>query len=171
MLQIELLNYHSASSNDSNSLQSDIQSFYKNRSFSDVKIKVGEEILEAHKFMLSGKINFYVFFKTQGKFFFFSTLSNFEIPARSSVFASMFTADMSESNKNIVIINDFEFDVMQELIRFIYTDQVENMKELATSLLLAADKVSFRWNPNNFINLVNFFSTIWNLWFSNARIT
>jgi speckle-type POZ protein len=54
----------------------------------------------------------------------------------------MFSAKMSESKENVVTINDIDFPVMKELIRYIYTDHVENMKEFAAPLLVAADKVT-----------------------------
>jgi hypothetical protein len=54
----------------------------------------------------------------------------------------MFTTEMSEMKENVVTISDIEFEVMQELIRYIYTDQVENF-ELAAPLLVAADYVIF----------------------------
>jgi hypothetical protein len=57
----------------------------------------------------------------------------------------MFATQMSEKDKSVVNISDIEFEVMQELIRYIYTEQVEKLKlnRLATPLLLAADKVSY----------------------------
>jgi hypothetical protein len=49
---------------------------------------------------------------------------------------------MTESTNNRVIINDFDFQTMQELLRFIYCGEVLNLKEVALELLQAADKVS-----------------------------
>jgi hypothetical protein len=57
----------------------------------------------------------------------------------------MFSTEMSEKKENVVTISDIEFPVMQELIHYIYTDQVQNLKEFAAPLLVAADKVSFNF--------------------------
>jgi hypothetical protein len=55
----------------------------------------------------------------------------------------MFSHDnIFESTNNRVVINDFDFQTMQELLRFIYCGEVLNLKEVALDLLQAADKVS-----------------------------
>jgi hypothetical protein len=53
---------------------------------------------------------------------------------------------MTESANNKIIINDFNFQTMQELLRYIYCGEVLNLKEVALDLLQAADKVSFSLN-------------------------
>jgi hypothetical protein len=63
----------------------------------------------------------------------------------------MFSHDMTESSGNRVVINDFDFQTMQELLRYIYCEEVLNLKEVALDLLQAADKVSeiFRDDKQN----------------------
>jgi hypothetical protein len=56
----------------------------------------------------------------------------------------MFSHDMTESVNNRVVINDFDFQTMQELLRFIYCGEVLNLTEVALDLLQAADKVSIQ---------------------------
>lgn len=48
-----------------------------------------------------------------------------------------------ETKENVITIKDVDFEIMQEMIHYIYTDKVndEIMNEIAPSLLLAADKV------------------------------
>jgi speckle-type POZ protein len=53
----------------------------------------------------------------------------------------MFEVDMVEKKENVLNITDIDFDVMQEIVRYIYTDQVEHIEDFAPALLLAADKV------------------------------
>ncbi|KAJ8683279.1 hypothetical protein QAD02_019071 [Eretmocerus hayati] len=52
----------------------------------------------------------------------------------------MFDHDCKESRDNLIKIEDFEFEVILELIRFIYTGQVHNIERIAKKLLIAADK-------------------------------
>jgi hypothetical protein len=54
----------------------------------------------------------------------------------------MFSHDMTESTSNRVIISDFDFQTIQELLRYIYCGEVLNLKEIALDVLQAADKVS-----------------------------
>lgn len=64
------------------------------------------------------------------------------ISARSTVFNAMFEHGSLESQENRVVIEDFDFETMKELVRFIYCERVENLKDVSLSLLEAADKVS-----------------------------
>ncbi|XP_055840544.1 protein roadkill-like [Episyrphus balteatus] len=81
--------------------------------FSDVTLAVGEYEFQAHKNILS---------------------------ARSDVFAAMFEHDMKEQQSNRVVITDVDHVVLQELLHFIYTGRAPNISEMASSLLVAADK-------------------------------
>ena len=56
------------------------------------------------------------------------------------MFAAMFVADLSEKRTNTLLIEDIDADVFVEMLRFIYTDEVKNIKNLAAKLLVAADK-------------------------------
>ncbi|OXU27298.1 hypothetical protein TSAR_004459 [Trichomalopsis sarcophagae] len=58
----------------------------------------------------------------------------------SKVFAAMFNAEMREKHENIVKITDIKYEVLVELIRFIYAGKVNNIDTLAEELLTAADK-------------------------------
>ncbi|XP_031786436.1 speckle-type POZ protein-like [Nasonia vitripennis] len=63
------------------------------------------------------------------------------ILAKSSlVFAAMFEAEMLEKQDSSVEIEDIRYDVLLEMIRFIYVGKVKNMDDLAGELLAAADK-------------------------------
>jgi hypothetical protein len=54
----------------------------------------------------------------------------------------MFSHDMTESTNNRVVINDTDFQTMQELLRYMYSGEVLNLNEIALDLLQTADKVS-----------------------------
>jgi hypothetical protein len=74
----------------------------------------------------------------------------------------MFSHDMTESTNNRVVITDFNFQTIQELLRYIYCKKVTNLKEVALDLLQAADKVSVSHSLVLFF-IRNFSSTIcWN---------
>ncbi|KAL7732626.1 hypothetical protein ACLKA6_013556 [Drosophila palustris] len=63
------------------------------------------------------------------------------LSARSKVFAAMFKHRMQENAENCVEIKDFSFDVVSELIRFVYTGEAPNLNlEMSAELLAAADK-------------------------------
>lgn len=54
----------------------------------------------------------------------------------------MFEHDLEESKQNRVEITDVDNDVMQEMMRYIYTGKAANLDKMAAELLAAADKVS-----------------------------
>ncbi|XP_065205322.1 speckle-type POZ protein-like isoform X2 [Planococcus citri] len=62
------------------------------------------------------------------------------LTARSPVFAAMFDHNVKENEENRVYIDDMDGKVVSEMLRFIYTGKCENLRELATGLLAAADK-------------------------------
>lgn len=63
------------------------------------------------------------------------------ILARSKVFDAMLNRNESrESLNKIIHVKDIEHDVMHEMIRFLYYDEIPRMGEMAVKLLLAADK-------------------------------
>lgn len=81
---------------------------------SDVILEVGDFQLKAHKAMLA---------------------------AQSPVFAAMFQhEELEESKNNMVKIEEFEPEVVQEMLRFMYTGESLNFPTMAESLLAAADK-------------------------------
>ena len=60
--------------------------------------------------------------------------------ARSPVFEAMFLSDLIEGSSNTLTIDDIEPDVFEELLSFLYTDYVKNLKPFAAELLAVADK-------------------------------
>lgn len=62
---------------------------------------------------------------------------------RSRVFGAMFGCEMEESKTNKVKIDDVHEDVLEEVLRFIYTGKSPNLEKMAEELLAAADKVSW----------------------------
>jgi BTB/POZ domain len=82
------------------------------KEFSDVTFIAGDEEIPAHKALLV---------------------------AKSPVFATMFKSKMKEEQTNRIEITE-EADVFEELLRFIYTGNVENLDTNAEDLLAASDK-------------------------------
>lgn len=62
------------------------------------------------------------------------------LASRCHVLDTMFTHQMKESISNKVVIEDIEPEVFNEFLRFIYTDNVQNLKQNAVKLLAASDK-------------------------------
>jgi hypothetical protein len=83
--------------------------------FSDIKIKVGGKEFHVHRCILS---------------------------LASEVFERMFLSDMIETRSNIIEINDISDDICEELLRFIYCNEIKHLDINALDLLYAADKYS-----------------------------
>ncbi|UYV69894.1 SPOPL [Cordylochernes scorpioides] len=62
------------------------------------------------------------------------------LAARSPVFAAMFEHEMKENKENLVEIEHMEPEVLEEMVRFIYTGQSPKLDSMADRLLPAADK-------------------------------
>ena len=62
------------------------------------------------------------------------------LTARSPVFAAMFEHDCKEKQESKVEIIDFSFEAFKELLKFVYTGQVQ-LEQFAGELLEASDKV------------------------------
>ncbi|KAJ8680901.1 hypothetical protein QAD02_016688 [Eretmocerus hayati] len=87
--------------------------FLDDEQYSDIKITVGKETIYAHKIIL---IN------------------------GNEVFAAMLEHETLESTKNVINIEDVKYNVMYELVRFIYIGEVYHLDKMAEELLIAADK-------------------------------
>lgn len=63
------------------------------------------------------------------------------LACRSPVFQTMFANDMVEKLKSIVNIEDFSYNVLLEMFRFIYCGKIKNMEpEILCELMRAAEK-------------------------------
>jgi speckle-type POZ protein len=56
----------------------------------------------------------------------------------------MFAAQMKESKTKTVHINDIKGKVLQEMLRFVYTGKVEDLKANASALIFAAEKYDIK---------------------------
>lgn len=61
------------------------------------------------------------------------------ILARSPVFHAMFQNDMKEKQTGEVYINDISYEVLKEMVFFMYSDRVNDLDTIAGDLMLAAD--------------------------------
>lgn len=94
-------------------LSADLSSIFENQDFSDVIISAKGKEFHAHKAILA---------------------------ARSPMFKGMFSHDMRESKQNRVEVTDIEPDVLEEMLRFIYTGKSPNLDKMAEDLISAANK-------------------------------
>ncbi|GIY26589.1 TD and POZ domain-containing protein 2 [Caerostris darwini] len=99
---------------DIGSLTEDIKAFYMDRKLFDVRLKVGEQTLLAHRAVLS---------------------------SRSPVFRAMFEHDTKEKIKNEIDITDIDFKTLDRMLTFMYTDDTEfQSTSNAIKLYAVADK-------------------------------
>lgn len=91
----------------------DFGALFETQKFSDVTLSVGGKDLLVHKLILA---------------------------ARSPVFAAMFKHEMAESKQNRVTIQDVDYDVLREMLMYIYTGKSPNLESMAEDLLALADK-------------------------------
>lgn len=95
-------------------LASDLRTLYDNQEFSDIKLLARGKVFHAHKNILA---------------------------SRSSVFAAMFRHKMKENMENVVPIKDVRIKVLKEMLHYMYTGSVRDMKmNTAQDLLIVAEK-------------------------------
>src|SRR5699024_7598585 len=96
-------------------LSTDYQSLLQSGKHSDLLLLVGGKEFAVHKAILA---------------------------ARSSVFERMLDHDTRENQEGIVEITDIDKDVCEQMLRYIYTDNVDSIiDQYGAELLAAADKV------------------------------
>ncbi|KAF8787423.1 Speckle-type POZ protein like [Argiope bruennichi] len=92
----------------------DLKTVYEKQRLTDIELQTETKSFPAHKLVLC---------------------------ARSSVFDAMLTNDMKEKNTDCIQVNDLENDTVQQLLLFLYSDNLENLQwESAIKLYYAADK-------------------------------
>jgi speckle-type POZ protein len=62
------------------------------------------------------------------------------ILSRSEVFERMLSGTTKEAQSGVIHIKDIEHDVLVEMCRFLYYDEIPKLQTLALKLLIAADK-------------------------------
>ena len=62
------------------------------------------------------------------------------ISAQSEVLYAMFQSEMIEQQSGVVKVEDISLETFQELLRYIYTEQIPKLDKLAHELLAAAEK-------------------------------
>ncbi|XP_057324126.1 speckle-type POZ protein-like [Microplitis mediator] len=96
-----------------NQMIADYRELYNSKVNSDVTVIIADKEFQAHKIILS---------------------------ARSPVLAAMFAHDMVEKKSNQVSIPDITPETFENLLHYIYTDEVTDLDAVAGDLLEAADK-------------------------------
>ncbi|XP_057342158.1 speckle-type POZ protein-like isoform X2 [Microplitis mediator] len=91
----------------------DYQDLYNTKMGCDTIINVGDYEFQAHKTILM---------------------------ARSPVLAAMFSHDMIEKKENKISVPDITPEIFEKILKYIYTDQVIDLNEIADDLLEVADK-------------------------------
>lgn len=93
--------------------------------------------------------------------------------SRIQYFKNLFVSECyRENNENQMTLDDFSYNVVKEMLRFIYTGSVQQLSTLASDLLMAANKVIY-YNIicfNVFFNKYDIFClflVVWYRWFEN----
>lgn len=94
---------------------------FQNGKFSDIKIKVSQREFHVHRCILS---------------------------LASEVFERMFHSDMIETRSNLIEITDLTEEICEEMLRFIYCNEIQNLDLNALDLLYAADKYAIEHLKN-----------------------
>uniref|UniRef100_A0A0K0FFU8 Speckle-type POZ protein-like (inferred by orthology to a human protein) n=1 Tax=Strongyloides venezuelensis TaxID=75913 RepID=A0A0K0FFU8_STRVS len=81
--------------------------------FTDCIIKVGDTEIKVHKAVLA---------------------------ARSLVFHNILSSPLEESLTNVIEIKDFPVEVVREMLKYIYTNEVSNIQNMASKILVNANK-------------------------------
>uniref|UniRef100_A0A0K0E8B8 BTB domain-containing protein n=1 Tax=Strongyloides stercoralis TaxID=6248 RepID=A0A0K0E8B8_STRER len=111
---VNIFNKHDINSNLSNDHSKlSLSGFFNSSKLSDFTIIVDTIEIPVHKIVLS---------------------------ARSSVFDAMFNSDVSETQSNTLEIKDFQLEVVEEMLRYIYTDTYLNKVDIVTEVYMIADK-------------------------------
>lgn len=92
-----------------------MMTFYRQKNFTDITIKVKEKSIRAHKILLAEK---------------------------SSVWQQQLLAD---ENQNVLELEDLEFETLEKILNFIYKGQLteKDLKNNVKDLLAAADLVGY----------------------------
>lgn len=115
----------------------DLEALFKKQMFTDVMFCVDGKEFGAHKAVLAGmRILVGVEIKRPTLFDACSSLV-----ARSPVFVAMFKHEMLEQKCSVVNITDLSSEELEEMLRYIYTGKVLNLKRMGVALLAVADKV------------------------------
>lgn len=112
----------------SNQLSENIKSLLHEEDLKDVVFKIDDEEFTAHKIILA---------------------------SRSPVFAAMFKNKMNEELTSVVEIDDIKSNILQQMLNFIYTDQVEDLEESAFELIYVAEKYQLENLKSMCINSLN----------------
>ncbi|VDN60555.1 unnamed protein product [Dracunculus medinensis] len=91
----------------------DWEAMYKSGRLADFTVIVGEHRIQVHKALLS---------------------------ARSPVFSAMLEPHTEEYRKNSVKLYDIDYEVLQEMLLYMYTGRSPNISRMALELLSAADR-------------------------------
>jgi len=94
-------------------LQEDMSTTFNMEEFSDFVVQCGGKEFKCHKVTLA---------------------------CRSPVFKAMIMSNMKESKESKLIIDDFDEDTIEGLLRYIYSGKVASLDKQAKSLLAAAEK-------------------------------
>uniref|UniRef100_A0A0K0FN32 Speckle-type POZ protein-like (inferred by orthology to a human protein) n=2 Tax=Strongyloides venezuelensis TaxID=75913 RepID=A0A0K0FN32_STRVS len=62
------------------------------------------------------------------------------LAAQSSVFYDIFNSTLENSQKVVIQIMDFSIEVVREMLRFIYTDNVTDIKNITSEVFVIANK-------------------------------
>ena len=123
-----------------------LSSLFCSMKLSDVTVLTKTDEFPAHKIILSG--NYYVhkhkiIFNKNYRFAkYFKLTFRCCWAAQSEFFEKMFKHPFKENTENQVNLKEYNADLIKELLRWMYLEEVENLTTFASQLLPLADLVS-----------------------------
>ena len=115
--KLKILKYFFIENNGIDFIVKKNEHLFETKMHSDVMFNVKGKEIEAHKGIL-----------TSG----------------SDVFETMFNIDMEEKKKNQVEITDIEYNVFEQLLRYLYCGKVNDIELVADDLIVAAEKYGIK---------------------------
>lgn len=74
----------------------------------------------------------------------------FFVIAESLVFQTMLNGKFNESTEGEISIEDFDFDVVEQMVEWLYVGKAPRMREMADDLLRISEKVNLLQSEKNF---------------------
>jgi len=105
-----------------------VKDMHKKKLFTDMQIVVQDKTFNVHRAVLA---------------------------AHSPVFEKMFENDMKENLEKKIEVSDLDPDVVEDLVEFMYSGSVKNVKSCHKQLFLVADKLKKNITPSNVVEYLS----------------